>query len=137
MRPASAKSLGAKVHSRLFAVQRGWVLELTAGCLSRSWCSAGRGAPVDGARVPGLRNQLGRQVLRRAAQRLALAARRDLLGEPKVRHLHVALGVDQQVLGLQVPAHQTGCLRNLGLGISKFSGFRSLHTRQVTSGIWD
>jgi hypothetical protein len=63
--------------------------------------------PVDGARVAGLRDQLGREVLGRAAQRVGLLPRGQLLGEAEVGHLHIARHIYQQVLRLQVPAQAT------------------------------
>ena len=56
--------------------------------------------PVDGLVVALAENDLGRQVLGRAAQcpRAAL----DALGEAEVGHLQVAVLVDKQVLGLQI-----------------------------------
>ena len=44
-------------------------------------------------------------VVRRAANGVSLVST-DLLGKAKIRHLAVALSVQQQILGLQVAVHQ-------------------------------
>lgn len=59
-------------------------------------------APVHRVVVAALQHQLRRQVVRRAAQRVG-APGAHLLGEPKVRHLEVAVLGNQQVLRLEVP----------------------------------
>ena len=51
-----------------------------------------------------LGDQLRGQVLRGATQGEGLDSWRQPLGKPKVSHLQIAIGVQQQILGLQVPA---------------------------------
>mmetsp|Transcript_16568 Transcript_16568/g.55739 ORF Transcript_16568/g.55739 Transcript_16568/m.55739 type:complete len:276 (+) Transcript_16568:327-1154(+) len=61
------------------------------------------GPPVDGEAVAAARDHLGRGVLRRAAQRPGAVRRRgEVRGEPKVDELEVALGVEDEVLRLEV-----------------------------------
>ena len=50
--------------------------------------------------MPRVLDDLRREVVRRPAHRVGAA--RHLLGQPKVRDLHVAAGVDQEVLRLEV-----------------------------------
>ena len=56
--------------------------------------------PVDRLAMAFIKEHLGGQVLRRAAQ--SVRARLAILGEPEVGQLQVALLVDQNVLRLQV-----------------------------------
>mmetsp|Transcript_21007 Transcript_21007/g.63140 ORF Transcript_21007/g.63140 Transcript_21007/m.63140 type:complete len:390 (-) Transcript_21007:239-1408(-) len=64
------------------------------------------GPPIDGEAVAAARDHLGRGVLRRAAQRPGAVRRRgEVRGEPKVDELEVALGVEDEVLRLEVAVH--------------------------------
>ena len=54
--------------------------------------------PVDGAGVAALGDELWRQVLGGAAQRVRLGARLHALRKAKVRQLQIAVDVQQQVL---------------------------------------
>ena len=63
--------------------------------------------PVVGADVvPLVQDHLGRHVLGGAAESPRLATHLQLLGEAEVHQLYVAGGVEQEVLGLQVPANK-------------------------------
>ena len=48
-------------------------------------------------------DDLGRHVLGGAAERPGLVTLWDHLGEAKVHHFDVALGIQKQVLGLEIP----------------------------------
>ena len=61
-------------------------------------------APVNRAGVSSLGDQLRGEVLWSAAQGEGLDTRDEPLGKPKVCHLQIAIGVQQQVLGLQISA---------------------------------
>ena len=58
--------------------------------------------PVGAHVVPAAKDDLGREVFGRAAQRPRALAAIDNLGEAKVDHLDVALGIEKKVLGLEV-----------------------------------
>lgn len=63
-----------------------------------------QGPPIHGLVVPFAQNDLGREVLRGAAE--GPRATLHPFGEPEVGDLQVALAVDQQVLRLQVPVNE-------------------------------
>ena len=63
----------------------------------------GEDPPVNWSGVPSLGDELRGQVLWGPAQGEGLHARCQPLGKPKVRHLQVSIGVQQQVLRLQIP----------------------------------
>lgn len=59
--------------------------------------------PVDRPRVRGLGEHLGREELGRAAERAgAIAETHALLTQTEIGNLHVALGVQQKIVELQV-----------------------------------
>lgn len=64
----------------------------------------GRGSPVNRAGMASLGDQLWGQVLGSAAQGESLGTGCQPLGKTKVRHLEVAIRVQQQILRLQITA---------------------------------
>ena len=63
--------------------------------------------PVDlGARVLDALQQLWRSIVRRADERIELHVRRELAAKPKVDDLDVSVGIEQDVLGLDVAVDQ-------------------------------
>jgi len=76
------------------------------GTGKRAAMGAGRGGgpPVNWSGMPSLGDELRGQILWGPTQGEGLHAWCQPFGKPKVRHLQVAIGVQQQVLRLQIPA---------------------------------
>jgi hypothetical protein len=84
----------------------------------------------------GVGARLRREVLRRAAERVRLAAGSELLRKAKVGDLEVALRVDQQVLGLEVAARAMVDVSNehIGWAQSKHRLFMTSHSPAASDG---
>ena len=68
-----------------------------------------QGPVVAAARGATMLNDLGRQVVGRAAHGVCPPALKHELGKAQVRELQVAAAVHQNVLRLQVTEHERGC----------------------------